>query len=70
MQACKVYKFKNTYPNNIAHVPVVNMPALNKTFGPIRFKYLPYTGLIINTTSSKTPNTNPYSVAVAPFFSA
>lgn len=35
-----------------------------------RLTCLPYHGLIKNTTSSKTPKTHPYSVAVAPFFSA
>lgn len=54
----------------MADVPVVKIPPLNNTFGPIRLRYCPYIGDIINTTNSKTPNTNPYSVAVAPFFSA
>lgn len=40
------------------------------TFGPMRFKYCPYIGEMKNTTSSKMPNTRPYSVAFAPFFSA
>lgn len=32
--------------------------------------FWPQIGLMINTTSSNTPNTRPYSAAVAPFFSA
>lgn len=28
-------------PKNIEETPVVNMPPLNNTFGPIRFKYWP-----------------------------
>lgn len=50
--------------------PVVKMPPLNNTFGPILFKYCPYSGDTMNTTNSKMPNTSPYSVALHPFLSA
>lgn len=54
----------------MADAPVVKMPPLNNVLGPIWFKYCPYRGDIKNTINSKIPNTKPYSVAVAPFFSA
>lgn len=57
-------------PKTMAEVPVVKIPPLNNTFGPILFRYWPYSGETKNTTNSNTPNTRPYSVAVHPFFSA
>lgn len=57
-------------PKTIADVPVVKIPLLNNTFGPIRFIKCPYNGDTRNTINSNIPKTNPYSVAVHPFFSA
>jgi hypothetical protein len=34
--AASVYCGGGTHPNNIAHVPTVNIPPLNKSFGPSR----------------------------------
>ena len=52
------------------HVPVVNMPMLNTLLAPTLERFLPKMGETMNTVSSKMPKTRPYSVAVAPFFSA
>lgn len=57
-------------PKTMAAAPVVKMPPLNNTFGPILFKYCPYSGDTMNTINSNIPNTSPYSVALHPFLSA
>lgn len=61
---------RSSKPKHIDETLVVKIPALNNTFGPILLRYCPYNGDIKNTTSSNMPNTKPYSVALAPFFSA
>ena len=57
-------------PNKMQHVPVVRIPMLNTLLAPNRLRFFPSNGLTKNTVSSNMPNTKPYSVGVAPFFSA
>ena len=45
-------------------------PTLKHILGPIFVPYLPKTGLNTNNDRFAIPKTNPYSAAVAPFFSA
>ena len=45
-------------------------PTLKQILGPIFVPYLPKTGLNTNSDRFAIPKTNPYSAAVAPFFSA
>ena len=71
-------KAKNTFPfSNLSNspkstvlTPTAPIPVHRVAFIPNLFRLAPMMGLTRKTTSSKTPNTRPYSDGVHPFISA
>ena len=71
-------KAKNTFPfSNLSRspkstvlTPTAPIPVQRVALIPNRWRFAPMIGLTRKTTSSKTPNTRPYSDGVHPFISA